>query len=640
MPFDLHDALSAAVPHDLGAPDVDAAWQRVRKQRRERSLGALATTIVVVIGTVLVLADGPDNRRISTPAVSDQPPSILALRAGQLVELSIDGSTKRVVARLAATAGQGGGLSVASDRSIAIAPLPLTDPLSIDHCPDSETRSGYALSRVDLATGAASEIELPNTASGSTDPTLSPDGTRFAYVEYQCQPLGPSTRENRRANALVVRDLDGNEQFRFALPQTSPDDGAQLEIFNIAGWEPNGHTLLIQVQHEPTAELWRVDTQDATPPTKLPTPADVRAISVTPIGTTGRWLADQSPGGSAQQPRIIEYDPDTGTALRTLFEWSDLPTDASSEVIASDTNGRHLLLVANFNGGPQVLYRWSEGDARPTKVAVYVTQAVWLPAAQAEPAATTTSTTTAPNPDTIVIEDVRLFREGECTTSDAAAVACSELHASEKYATFTIPGNVDLGDDILGPPAGEACNLLLELFTGTPMDEQMRYGVLLTGGLSSVPGSAKIECVVQGAHGGGGLDPTTGSARGELAVTWDRFPEWQPETGSLTAIGFNDFITEQQPAWARSPFLAAWMLTQLSKGEIESTAIQQQDLGEGRARVVVTISNLADDSTEASRYEFVFERGPDGLVRFASGTRANRCQPGRGDQDFSVEPCL
>lgn len=70
------------------------------------------------------------------------------------------------------------------------------------------------------------------------------------------------------------------------------------------------------------------------------------------------------------------------------------------------------------------------------------------------------------------------------------------------------------------------------------------------------------------------------------------------------------------------------------------SACHQLELGEGSARVVVILSNFADDSTEASRYEFTFEPGPDGLVRFASGTRTNRCQPGRGHQDFSVEPCL
>ncbi|MEX2268524.1 MAG: hypothetical protein WEA75_07560 [Acidimicrobiia bacterium] len=647
MPADLRTALTTAAPADTGSADVDAAWRRARQQRRLQGIsGVLA--LVVVVATSIVLTTGSDQRRISTASSNTSPEAILAARGDQLVELNLDGGIRRVVASLSTVAGEGPTLSLSPDGASALTTL----IGNRGECPGSDPtdRSGYGLSHVDLQTGAATAVDLPATAKAVIEPTFSPDGQRYAYIEYQCQPPGPSTLDTHHANALVVRDAIETEIFRLALPLRSPDDGHHLEVIGIAGWEADGAALLALVQHEPTAELWRIPTQ-GDPATKLPTSSDVIAASVAPLGNAGRWVGIEGALSSTQPPRLVEYDPHTATVQRPIFEWSSLPTDAGFQVIDSDPTGQHLLLAAYFNGGPQVLYRWSQGDAEPTKVVEHVTAAAWLPSPDmSAPSSTTTTTSmTAANEQRIEVDDVVVRDDGYCTDGNATPppppgedeVPCTQLHTSEKFATFTVPGDFEPDDEILGPPAGELCNLLLELFTGTPMDEQSRYGVLLAGGLTSVPGNAHIECIAQSSQGGA-LDPTTGSARGALAVTWDRFPEWNPETGAQTAIGFNDFVTERQPSWARSPFLAAWMLAQLRHGlsSGESIAVQQHDLDEVRTRVVVTLSNLPDDSTGAMRYEFLFERAPDGLVRFVSGNRTHRCHPGRGHQDFTTEPCV
>ena len=52
------------------------------------------------------------------------------------------------------------------------------------------------------------------------------------------------------------------------------------------------------------------------------------------------------------------------------------------------------------------------------------------------------------------------------------------------------------------------------------------------------------------------------------------------------------------------------------------------------------VDGLGDDSVRARRYELTFTRRPDGSWRIESAQWAQRCQPGRGHQTFSAEPCL
>ena len=111
-----------------------------------------------------------------------------------------------------------------------------------------------------------------------------------------------------------------------------------------------------------------------------------------------------------------------------------------------------------------------------------------------------------------------------------------------------------------------------------------------------------------------------------------------PDTGDVTAPGFNELIEASQPAWARDPLDAAAMLLGASTGE-GPPPVATADV-EGDAHVVtVVFEDLPDDSTAATRYVITFELADDGLLRFVSGTWGQRCQPGRGHQDFSVVPC-
>ena len=62
--------------------------------------------------------------------------------------------------------------------------------------------------------------------------------------------------------------------------------------------------------------------------------------------------------------------------------------------------------------------------------------------------------------------------------------------------------------------------------------------------------------------------------------------------------------------------------------------------GAANATVTVTIEDLADDSIDAVRYVMRFEDFGDDAIRLATGSWSQRCQPGRGHQDFATDLCV
>jgi len=107
------------------------------------------------------------------------------------------------------------------------------------------------------------------------------------------------------------------------------------------------------------------------------------------------------------------------------------------------------------------------------------------------------------------------------------------------------------------------------------------------------------------------------------------------ESGEITAQGLNELIDARRPSWANTASGVAEMLVQVEGGgETEVRA-------DGDSTVVVTITDLADDSVEAVRYELRFRRGDDDLFRFMDGDWSQQCRPGRGHDDrFLPEPCV
>jgi hypothetical protein len=124
--------------------------------------------------------------------------------------------------------------------------------------------------------------------------------------------------------------------------------------------------------------------------------------------------------------------------------------------------------------------------------------------------------------------------------------------------------------------------------------------------------------------------------------SWDQSVDVDHETGEVGAAGFNEMIDREQPRWAISQQDAAAVLLHLDQEEkLGATVELSEDRDpESRPLIVVTISDLPDDSVGAIRYELVLTKGGDGLFRLLSGSWAQRCQPGRGHQTFDTSLCL
>ena len=113
-------------------------------------------------------------------------------------------------------------------------------------------------------------------------------------------------------------------------------------------------------------------------------------------------------------------------------------------------------------------------------------------------------------------------------------------------------------------------------------------------------------------------------------------------TGTVNVAPFNEYLLAASVPVNRSPCDAARVLLHLDRprqeGETVSVAVDPE--GAANATVTVTIEHLADDSIAAVRYAMRFEDFGDDAIRLAAGSWSQRCQPGRGHQDFATELCV
>ncbi len=132
---------------------------------------------------------------------------------------------------------------------------------------------------------------------------------------------------------------------------------------------------------------------------------------------------------------------------------------------------------------------------------------------------------------------------------------------------------------------------------------------------------------------------TTGSTTSRPAPDWPGRLDVDVGSGRVMAPGFNKFVEDVAPSWAQDPRKTARMLTGPTRKPERLEILEP--VGNGDQTVVtVTKSNFMDDSVFAARYRFVLLVGEDGLHRFVEGRWSQRCQPGRGHQDFSLELCI
>jgi hypothetical protein len=131
-----------------------------------------------------------------------------------------------------------------------------------------------------------------------------------------------------------------------------------------------------------------------------------------------------------------------------------------------------------------------------------------------------------------------------------------------------------------------------------------------------------------------------GCGKDESGSTWDGPPEPAAD-GTVAVEDFNAYLADVDETWEGSATLTAGQFLRLDERTVSRTTIAATGSPEGGGpeTVVVTLDGLADDSVRAERWTLELE--PDGeTYTLAAARRDLRCQPDRGHQDFTPEPCV
>jgi hypothetical protein len=125
-----------------------------------------------------------------------------------------------------------------------------------------------------------------------------------------------------------------------------------------------------------------------------------------------------------------------------------------------------------------------------------------------------------------------------------------------------------------------------------------------------------------------------------VELVWGGPPE--PDQGGVVSVdGFAGYQREVDEHWERSASMAAAEFLRLDERKAVRTTIKGKSSAEGAGpqTVVVTLDGLADDSIRAERWTLGFDE-TDGVYTLTAALREQRCQPGRGHQDFTADVCV
>jgi hypothetical protein len=102
---------------------------------------------------------------------------------------------------------------------------------------------------------------------------------------------------------------------------------------------------------------------------------------------------------------------------------------------------------------------------------------------------------------------------------------------------------------------------------------------------------------------------------------------------------FNVFLKGRKKAASPTQLALEFVRADRTQSALTTTRAQSSPEGGGPTTVTIVQDRLADDSVRATRY--VLRLVPaGGTWRLQSAVRTQRCQPGRGHQNFAAGNCL
>jgi hypothetical protein len=133
----------------------------------------------------------------------------------------------------------------------------------------------------------------------------------------------------------------------------------------------------------------------------------------------------------------------------------------------------------------------------------------------------------------------------------------------------------------------------------------------------------------------------TGNGKTTSEPHWSGPPR-ADASGHVAVSGFNDYLAGDGAVFARSPTAASAEFLALDRPSAAVSSVQATSPGEVQnfSEVVATLTGLQDDSVRDARYTLEYQRNADGDWRLRAADYAQRCQAGRGHQDFSPKNCV
>lgn len=127
---------------------------------------------------------------------------------------------------------------------------------------------------------------------------------------------------------------------------------------------------------------------------------------------------------------------------------------------------------------------------------------------------------------------------------------------------------------------------------------------------------------------------------GDESAVWDGPPDPSSD-GAVAVDGFGDYTADVEEHWEGSAAMSAAEFLRLDQRKAAKTTIAGRAAAEGTGPqvVIVTLDGLLDDSVRAERWTLAFEQDED-VYRLTEANWAQRCQPDRGHQDFTPDPCV